>query len=196
MSAKLLAAVPLALVRLRLALSPLLLVGAALHVPGTWLAAGLTVAFLSDVFDGIIARRLGVSTPALRKADSGADVLFYLCVLGSTWILKADLLWTVRGPFLGLVFIQLGSWTLDRIKFGQGTALHSYTAKAWGITLFLAAFAIFANLDAKPYLWLALGMGYVSNLEDIAIKLILPSWHCDVGSVWHAWQIRKKELHP
>jgi CDP-diacylglycerol--glycerol-3-phosphate 3-phosphatidyltransferase len=172
---------------------PVLLGSALLHAPGAWLVTGLAVAFFSDVFDGIIARRVGVATPELRVADSRADVLFYLCVLAGVCALKADLLWTMRWPFLGLVVIQLGSWRLDRIRFGRGTALHSYTAKAWGITLFLAAFALFADVNPRPYLLLALWMGYLSNLEDIAIKLVLPSWHCDVGSVWHAWQIRKQE---
>jgi len=36
------------------------------------LAAGV----LSDIFDGVIARRLNCSTPALRKLDSKADVVF------------------------------------------------------------------------------------------------------------------------
>ena len=193
MTFKILAAVPGWLVRLRLVLGPVLLGSALLHAPGIWLATGLIVAFLSDVFDGIIARRVGVSTPELRVADSRADVLFYLCVLAGVCALKGDLLWTLRWPFLGLVLIQLASWRMDRIKFGRGSALHSYTAKAWGITLFLAAFALFADLNARPYLVLALWMGYLSNVEDIAIKLVLPSWHCDVGSVWHAWQIRKHE---
>lgn len=193
MWARSLAAVPGGLVLLRLALGPALLAGAALHVPGGWLAAGLTLAFLSDVFDGILARRLGASTPQLRVADSRADVVLYLCVLGGAWLLKAELLWELRGPLLALAALQAGSWTMDRIKFRRATALHSYTAKAWGITLFLAALALFADWNAQPYLWWALAVGYLSNLEDIAIKRVLPSWHCDVGSVWHAWQIRQKE---
>jgi phosphatidylglycerophosphate synthase len=186
--------VPGWLVWLRLALAPLLLAGVVLHLPGTWLVVMLTAAFLSDVFDGIIARRVGASTPELRLADSRADVLFYFCVLGGIWLLQAEVLWTLRWPFLGLVLLQLASWRLDWMKFGRATALHSYSAKAWGITLFLAALAVFAGWDAAPFLWLALGMGYLSNLEDIAIKLVLPSWHCDVGSIWHASQIRQKEL--
>jgi phosphatidylglycerophosphate synthase len=31
------------------------------------------VAFLSDIFDGILARRLGVATANLRRLDSAAD---------------------------------------------------------------------------------------------------------------------------
>jgi CDP-diacylglycerol--glycerol-3-phosphate 3-phosphatidyltransferase len=196
MTSPILAAVPRWLVQLRLGLGPALLVGALLHVPRVWLAAGLTVAFLSDVFDGIIARRIGVSTPELRIADSRADVILYLCVLIGVWFLQPEPLWALRGPFLILVLLQLASWRMDRIKFGRATALHSYTAKAWGITLFLAVFAILAGLDARPYLQWALWVGYVSNLEDIAIKAVLPSWHCDVGSVWHAWKIRQKEGMP
>lgn len=186
--------VPWFLVRLRLRLGPAILLGAWLHIPGSWLAAGLAVAFLSDVFDGIIARRLGVATPELRLADSQTDVILYVFVLASLVMVRPDVLWAVRVPLAVLVVLQLLSWRMDRIKFGRPTALHSYTAKAWGITLFLASGAMFCLPQPEPYLWVALAMGYVSNLEDLAIKAVLPSWHHDVGSVWHAWQIRRKEL--
>ena len=41
----------------------------------------LILAFLSDVFDGILARRLNVATPDLRRLDSIADSTFYLAAL-------------------------------------------------------------------------------------------------------------------
>ena len=38
----------------------------------------LSLAVLSDIFDGVIARRMKVVTPALRTWDSRADVVFWL----------------------------------------------------------------------------------------------------------------------
>lgn len=185
--------IPWMLIRFRAAAGPALLLGAVLGWAGPLLAALLTLAFLSDVFDGIIARRLGASTEALRVADSRTDVFFYLCVLTALCLKHGPELWAVRWPFLVLMAIQAASWTLDRVKFGKSTALHSYTAKLWGITLFAAALAQITGYQARTFLWVALAVGYVSNLEDIAIKLVLPSWHCDVGSIWHATHIRRLE---
>src|SRR5690242_14436081 len=90
------ATVPWWLIRLRLVLAPLLVAGAVLKLAGPVLATGLTIAFLSDVFDGIIARRVGASTPELRVADSRADVIFYLCVLAGLWIYRPEPLFAVR----------------------------------------------------------------------------------------------------
>jgi phosphatidylglycerophosphate synthase len=60
------ASIPLALTGLRVALAPMLLL-LAWNYPRPWaLALCLTLAFLSDVFDGIIARRLHVATATLR----------------------------------------------------------------------------------------------------------------------------------
>jgi CDP-diacylglycerol--glycerol-3-phosphate 3-phosphatidyltransferase len=186
--------IPWMLIRFRAAAGPALLLGALLGWSGGVLAALLTLPFLSDIFDGIIARRLGASTPALRVADSRTDVFFYVCVLTALCLRHGPELWSIRWPFAGLIGVQAGSWTLDWVKFGKATALHSYTAKAWGITLFAAALAMMAGLDARLFLRIALGVGYVSNVEDIAIKVVLPSWHCDVGSLWHAARIRRREL--
>jgi len=35
--------------------------------------------------------------------------------------------------------------------------------------------------------------GIISNIEGIAIKLLLPSWKHDVPSVWHALRLRQAE---
>ena len=53
----------------------------------------LILAFLSDVFDGILARRLNVATPGLRRLDSIADSTFYVAALSSK-------LWGI-GLFIG-----------------------------------------------------------------------------------------------
>ena len=47
--------------------------------------ACLIAAFLSDVFDGIMARRLGIATPRLRRLDSLADSLFYASAAFAAW---------------------------------------------------------------------------------------------------------------
>jgi len=47
------------------------------------IVAAMTIGLLSDIFDGIIARRLGVATPSLRRLDSQTDAAFWLAVLAS-----------------------------------------------------------------------------------------------------------------
>src|SRR5215469_1986808 len=77
------ASIPWMLVALRLGLCPLLLAGASAGWNRILLFFLLSLGVLSDIFDGIIARRLGVATSRLRRADSLADVIFWLAVLAA-----------------------------------------------------------------------------------------------------------------
>lgn len=57
---------------------------------GPLLAQVILAATLSDIFDGIIARRLSVSTTNLRKADSTVDLFFWLSSMASLYLLCPD----------------------------------------------------------------------------------------------------------
>lgn len=62
--------IPSILVILRFTIAPLLLLDALDGHTTIWFIVGYIIAVISDIFDGIIARRLGVSTVKLRQADS------------------------------------------------------------------------------------------------------------------------------
>jgi phosphatidylglycerophosphate synthase len=62
---------------LRLLLAPVLVWLVYAGAPGVVFASVVLVAFVSDYFDGVIARRLGVASAELRHFDSRADLVFY-----------------------------------------------------------------------------------------------------------------------
>src|ERR1700686_4057943 len=80
---------PLLLTGLRAMLAPVMLLLAWYHPRPLAFAVCLILAFLSDVFDGILARRLNVATPGLRRLDSIADSVFYVAALLATWHLHS-----------------------------------------------------------------------------------------------------------
>jgi phosphatidylglycerophosphate synthase len=41
----------------------------------------ISLGLLSDIFDGIMARKLNVSTEKLRRLESTIDQVFYLCIV-------------------------------------------------------------------------------------------------------------------
>ena len=51
------------------------------------IVALLTVGLLTDIFDGIIARKMRVSTQKLRRLDSSVDQVFFISVVVSAYIL-------------------------------------------------------------------------------------------------------------
>lgn len=183
-------ALVLALTGLRLVLGPLLVRMALRGGAGMPAVALCLAAFASDYFDGVLARRFGVDSAAVRRFDSATDTVFFLCAAWAAWLLDADLLrpWLLLA--LAVVTLEIARYALDLAKFRREAAYHAWSAKAWGLSLFAALVALFGFGSAAPLVPLALALGIVADAEGLAISLVLPVWTHDVKSVVHAWRIR------
>ena len=169
-------------------LGPLLFVDAADGATTPWFLIGFTVAFVSDIFDGVLARRLGVVSARLREADGWTDVWFYLWVAASTWQSQRATVVTLVLPIALTIGAQVAAWIVDWLKYRRVSNYHTYLGKAWGITLFVAIVALFGFGNGTRYLWVAAMVGIVCALEEIAITLTLDKWTHDVPSIFHAWR--------
>lgn len=182
--------IPSILVGLRFAIAPLLLWDALDHQTGTVFVMGYVIAVLSDIFDGVIARRLGVSTAQLRVADSWADICLYVCVALSTWLVFPQTILDFKLPLLVAISAQLTLFAISLMKFQKLPSFHTYTAKLWGLTLLVATVGLFGFSDDKT-VWLAIALCLVNSLEEIVMTLVLPEWRCDVLSLFEAINIRQ-----
>ena len=83
---------PLALIYLRLAIGLLIIPLVIYRTPyyPTIAVTLLIFGVLSDIFDGIIARKYQVSTPQLRRMDSTIDQIFFICFSVATYIQCPD----------------------------------------------------------------------------------------------------------
>ena len=185
--------IPSILVGMRFTIAPLLVFDALDHKTSYWFIISYVIAVLSDIFDGIIARRLKVSTTQLRQADSWADICLYLCVAVSTWFVYPQVIINFRLPLLSAITIQLILFAISLIKFQKFPSFHTYTAKAWGLTLLIATVGLFGFSYANT-LWLPIIFCWINSLEEISMTLILPIWQCDVLSIFHAVELRKALL--
>ena len=183
--------VPSLLVALRLLLGPALFLAAHHAKHPKWTAIILLSATLSDIFDGVIARKLGVATEKLRVADSRADFCFYMFVCAAVWANASDIVLHFKIPLLVLFCMDGLSYLFDLIKFKRIAAFHAYTAKIWGISLFFTAFALLVFHVGGTWMWASIVLGIFSNLDGLAIKLILPEWQHDVLSCFHAYKSQK-----
>ncbi|MBW4489447.1 MAG: CDP-alcohol phosphatidyltransferase family protein [Trichocoleus desertorum ATA4-8-CV12] len=182
---------PFALVVMRLLIAPCLVWDALDRNISVWFLIGFIAAFLSDIFDGMIARRLGVSTMQLRQADSWADVALYSGIAASAWLVYPQVLIDFRLPLLTVMAVQVLLFSLSWLKFGKTPSYHTYSAKVWGLTLFAATVALFGFNDAGLALWSAIALGLINSLEEIIMTLVLPTWTHDVLSIVHALKIRR-----
>jgi len=184
-------ALPFWLVTLRLLLGPGLIWLALDHRRGLWLVIPIAAALISDIYDGRIARRYGVATAGLRRYDSIADTIFYVCVAISAWILEQEALIAVAKLLVAIAILEAFRYTLDFVKFRREASYHMWSAKLWGLFLAASASALLGWGIAGLLLRTALIIGIISDLEGVAISVVLPRWTHDVATIFHAIKLRK-----
>ena len=175
-------AASLALTLLRLLLVvPFVVIGIS---RGSGRAAALVLAtgFLSDVYDGIIARRFGVATAALRRLDSAVDTVFYLAAAFCLWRLHPHAILSHRWLIAVVIGTLLINHAFEFWKFGREASYHAWLAKAWGAALFASLVLLFVAGD-DHLLTVALWIGIASHVENFLITLRLREWRHDVRSV-------------
>ena len=181
---------PMLLTGLRAFLAPVvLLLSIYAPKPGAF-AVCLVVAFVSDIFDGILARRLNVATPTIRRLDSAADTCFYAACAFAAWHLYPMAITERLLPLCILIALEALRYTLDFAKFRREASYHMWSSKLWGIGLFVGFFALLVFASQGVLVSIAIYLGIVADLEGIAISLILPRWQSDVPSYVHAMRIR------
>jgi CDP-diacylglycerol--glycerol-3-phosphate 3-phosphatidyltransferase len=182
---------PLTLTALRGALGPVVLVLSFVSPRPDAFAICLVVALLSDYFDGVIARRLRVATPNLRRLDSAADSVFYICALIAAWHLHSVLLEPYLSALGFLLAVELFRYCFDYKKFGKEASYHMWSSKLWGVALFAAFFSVLVNGEAGWPVATAIYLGIAADLEGLAISAILVQWRADVPTIFHAVRLTR-----
>ncbi len=178
--------IPAALTTLRLVLAAVV---AALAWRGGWrgwFLICLPVGFFSDVFDGIIARRLGVATARLRRFDSATDVVFWIAILLAAWRLEGAVLWHYRWAIAAVLGMEVACNVISLCRWRRPPATHSYFAKAWGILLFVTFTALLGFGGLGALVLITALVGCLVDLEVIAIVLISRRPPVDVPSIVQA----------
>ncbi|MGC8668380.1 MAG: CDP-alcohol phosphatidyltransferase family protein [Chthonomonadales bacterium] len=182
---------PAALIGLRILLAPILYVIAAQGHAGPILLVLLAAGLLSDILDGVIARRLGIATERIRVADTYADGWYWAWIAAAAWRSDQGVIYAMRGPLAGLAGVMIFNYAFDLVRYERLTSFHAYSAKIWGLTLALAAAALLTHRGNTVVVWVALVAGICTNIEGFAIKLLLPRWEHDVPSLFHLLRRRK-----
>ena len=190
---RLLNKVPILLTSLRALLAPIVVLLALVAPIPRAFALCLVTAFFSDIFDGIVARRLGVATPNLRRLDTLADSLFYAAATFAAWHLHPSSITSRWLPLTLLAVMELCRYTFDFMKFRREASYHMWSSKAWGIALFMAFFSLLVLDSDNGFVDLAIYVGIASDLEGLAISAVLRKWQSDIPSLIHALRLRTSE---
>ncbi len=176
---------PWVLVIFRLLCAPAL-VSLSLIAPQAGGAAAilLSLAVLSDIFDGVIARRLKVVTPTLRRWDGRADVIFWLGAALALWLMHPGLAAVVGPLILVLVILEIANHAVSFARFRREASPHHWLSKLFCLFLWALFVQLFVTGQTNWLLWFTFGLGVVSQIEAFAITMRLKTWRCDVPSVF------------
>jgi phosphatidylglycerophosphate synthase len=182
--------IPWMMVAVRAALGPVVMLGERCRWNGIALAVIVLGALLSDIFDGVLARRWKTDTAALRLSDSMADTVFYLCVAAGIALDMPAVWQECRGGVLVVLGCEALRFALDFVKYGKPASYHSYLAKMWGLVLATAVIVTFATQRVSMWMSAAVVLGVLSNAESLAMSIVLPEWRRDIKTWAVAWRLR------
>ena len=165
-----------------------------LGVPQASILATLLIigGLITDVFDGIIARRMGISSESLRIWDSNVDQFFWLAIISSVFYIHYQSILPHLKTITIVIILEVIAYTLSYIKFNKSIATHSILAKIW--TLCLMVWIIEIILCQSNYTFpICFGLGIISRVEIILIIIMLKKWVTDVPSIIVVGKINRGE---
>lgn len=148
----------------------------------------------TDIFDGIIARKTGISSEKIRRLDSQTDLIFWLCIGFAAYLLNPELIKEHWGGIALIFIMEALCYIISLVKFGKETCTHAFLSKLWGLSLLFAFTGLIGFQQAGFFFYLAIVLGFVSHVDVILIVLFLPKWQHDVPSSYHAWRSEKEKI--
>jgi CDP-diacylglycerol--glycerol-3-phosphate 3-phosphatidyltransferase len=185
--------IPFSLIMSRLVLGILIVVLSVVQVSSFRLiiVAFIVLGLLSDVFDGIIARSLKISTLKLRRLDSSVDQIFWICALFGAFLVCPVFFRTNAIKLLILIIVEMLTYVISFIRFRKEVATHAISSKFWTLSIMMTLIQVFMTCNSVILFNVCFYLGIASRLEIMGILLIIRDWTSDVPSIYHAVQLRK-----
>src|SRR6266478_4433410 len=149
------------------------------------------VSLLTDLADGLLARRLNLATELGAKLDSWADFMTYLALPFCGWWLRPGVVSEERVWLAAGIGCYLVATIVGFLRFRRLTSYHTWGAKTAAVLVGAAVFVFFA--DGPGWVFrMVMPIVVLTNLEEIAITFALPQPAANVPSLWHALKIRQR----
>jgi phosphatidylglycerophosphate synthase len=182
---------PALLVSFRAALGlGLVAANSAIHNQITF-AVCILAALLSDVYDGVLARRWQIDTENLRRWDTRADTLFYLCIFVVAVLRYPEAFQNRWLLITALVAVEVIQHAFAAIKYGRHASYHSIISKIWGLMMAASMIALLGFGVNNWFMDLTIIWGICCNVQGLLMTLLLPRWHRDVPTLFHAIRLRR-----
>lgn len=120
----------------------------------------LTIGLLTDIFDGIIARLLSISTQKLRRLDSTIDQIFFVSVAIATYIQCSGFFEDNVLKLTILISVETLTCLISFFKFKKEITTHTIAAKIWTLILFATLIQIIIQCRSTILFNICFWVGY------------------------------------
>ena len=150
----------------------------------------LTINLITDVLDGLIARRFNMQTELGARLDSIADFGTYIAAIAGVFFFKASDFYPHSVSFFIFIFLLCCAHILSLIKFRRLPSLHLYSWKIGGyiqgaffIVLFLFGFY-------PVFYYIMIIWGILAFSEHIIIQLIIKEMQSNAKGIY--WVLKNR----
>lgn len=145
---------------------------------------------MADIFDGIIARRLNVSTEIFRLLDTVFDLLFYFSILFFITSINLKQISDNLLLICTIIILESSMYFISLARFRKLPSPHAFLSKFWGLYLIIE-FTLLIIGVAGTHFKFALLAGIIVHVDRVLIYIFLRHWDHDIPSCYHAFQLRK-----
>jgi cardiolipin synthase (CMP-forming) len=153
----------------------------------------ITLSFLTDAFDGYLARRYKAVSVLGAKIDSVADDLTIFAAFVGVVVFRYEVLKQQIVLLALLFFLYLIQLIAALVRYRKPSGFHTYTAKIAAVLqgIFLISLFFFP----EPFyilFYVALIFTALDIVEEIVLVFMLPHWQADVKGLF--WVIRGRHI--
>jgi CDP-diacylglycerol--glycerol-3-phosphate 3-phosphatidyltransferase len=164
--------------------SPGLIVLALLGQP-FWFVAWAVGLVVTEWLDGFLARGWLSQSASGARLDTIADLFFYSSLLAAVFVLSPHLIGRELIWIASAIVSYACSWLASWLKFRRLPSYHTWAAKGAWIVVGAGIACLLMESSVWPFR-MAMVWVVFTNVEAVAITLVLAVSRVDVPSVWHA----------
>lgn len=142
-----------------------------------------TLAGITDVLDGYVARKMKLTSEFGAKLDSFSDLLFYTImfvkIFPILYVRLPMIIWIAVGIIL---CVRLSAYIIAALKYKRFASLHTYMNKATGAGVFLLPYIINTPALLPFSVMLSLVAG-VASMEELIIHIKNKDYNINAKSI-------------
>ena len=155
-----------------------------------WFAIFLVINLVTDVADGIIARKFHMATEFGARLDSVADDFTYLLAFLGIFVFKQEDIMPHIHSFLLWFVLMVFTMLFSLAKFKRLPGFHLYSFKIGGYIQGAFFIMLFTRGFNTPFYYFMVSWGILAALEHLAIQMIIPELRSNIKGLY--WVIKEQ----